>query len=396
MWNGILGSLPWWGYILIVLAATHITIVSVTVFLHRHQAHRALELHPVVSHFFRFWLWLTTGMVTREWVAIHRKHHAKVEGPEDPHSPQVYGIRKVLLEGAELYRAETEEEATLDRYGKGTPDDWMERNVYQRFTMGGISLLLVLNLVLFGPIGLSIWGVQMLWIPFWAAGVINGAGHYWGYRNHASPDTSTNIVPWGIIIGGEELHNNHHAHAGSAKFSHRKGEFDIGWLYIRLMEMVGLARVKKVAPVPEVVAKEEADYETVRAVVANRFQVMARYSKDVMARVLKEEERQTDASSPRRSLLRRARAAVRREGAPPEVTGSSQLDSVFQESETLRTVQQYKERLQAIWKQSAATREQRLNALRDWCREAEATGIEALQEFAARLRGYTLPNSSAT
>ncbi|RPI41117.1 MAG: acyl-CoA desaturase, partial [Betaproteobacteria bacterium] len=230
MLQGIL-DLPWWGYVVVVLATTHVTIASVTIFLHRHQAHRALELHPVASHFFRFWLWLTTGMVTKEWAAIHRKHHAKCETAEDPHSPIIYGIRKVLLEGTELYRAESKNRETMERYGHGTPDDWLERNLYSKYSARGIVVLLVLNLVLFGPIGATMWAVQMLWIPFFAAGVINGLGHYWGYRNFQSADTSTNIVPWGILIGGEELHNNHHAYATSAKLSNKWYEFDIGWLY---------------------------------------------------------------------------------------------------------------------------------------------------------------------
>ncbi len=241
-------ELPWWGYVLVALALTHVTIASVTIFLHRAQAHRALDLHPVVSHFFRFWLWLTTGIVTKEWASIHRKHHAKCETAEDPHSPQVLGIRKVLLEGAELYRAEAKNQDTLERYGRGTPDDWLEHKLYTPHSSLGIALMLVIDVALFGPIGLSIWAVQMLWIPLFAAGVINGLGHYWGYRNFACEDASTNILPWGILIGGEELHNNHHAYGSSARLSNRWYEFDIGWAYIRILEIFGLASVKKVAP----------------------------------------------------------------------------------------------------------------------------------------------------
>jgi len=248
MLSGLI-DLPWWGYVLVALALTHVTIASVTIFLHRHQAHRALELHAIPSHFFRFWLWLTTGMITREWAAIHRKHHAKCETDEDPHSPQVLGIRKVLLEGAELYRSESRNVETIKRYGHGTPDDWVERNVYRHNTVG-LGIMLVINVILFGPIGLTIWAVQMLWIPIWAAGVINGIGHYFGYRNFDCADASTNIVPWGILIGGEELHNNHHSFATSAKLSAKWYEFDIGWMYIRILEMLGLAKVRKVIPMP--------------------------------------------------------------------------------------------------------------------------------------------------
>ncbi len=283
--NGLI-DLPWWGYIVVALLLTHITIASVTIFLHRHQAHRALDLHPIVSHFFRFWLWLTTGMVTREWAAIHRKHHAKVETPEDPHSPQQWGIKKILWDGTSLYRAEAKNQETVAKYGHGTPDDWLERHVYTPHQSMGIVLMLVLNLVLFGPIGLSIWAVQMGWIPFFAAGVINGIGHYWGYRNYEVPDASRNIVPWGIVIGGEELHNNHHTFPSSAKLSSKRWEFDIGWLYIRLLEHIGAARVKKIPPELTLDAtKEQIDLETVKAVVTACFQVMVHFACEVLHHV---------------------------------------------------------------------------------------------------------------
>jgi stearoyl-CoA desaturase (Delta-9 desaturase) len=273
-------DLSWWGSVLVILGLTHVTIAAVTIFLHRQQAHRALDLHPVVSHFFRGWLWLTTGMITREWVAVHRKHHAKCETPEDPHSPQIYGINKVLFEGVELYGRETKNTATLERYGRGTPDDWLERHLYAKHNLLGVSLMLVIDLLLFGPIGLTIWAVQMLWIPFFAAGVINGIGHYWGYRNFAPNDTSNNIVPWGILIGGEELHNNHHAYATSAKLSNQWWEFDLGWLYIRLLETLGLARVRRVAPkIRFDPTKRRCDAGTVQAVITHRYQVLATFAR---------------------------------------------------------------------------------------------------------------------
>ena len=277
--------LPWWGYFVVALAMTHVTIACVTIFLHRAQAHRALDLHPAVSHFFRFWLWLTTGMVTKEWVAIHRKHHAKVETPEDPHSPQTRGINTVFWRGTELYRAEAKNAETIEKYGRGTPDDWIERNVYTRFSWEGVGLMLVLDVMLFGGAGLTIWAVQMAWIPVTAAGVINGIGHYWGYRNFASADASTNIVPWGILIGGEELHNNHHAYGTSAKLSSRWFEFDLGWTYIRILETLRLAKVRKVAPKLRVAApgKLAPDVVTLQAVIANRYAVATAY-----ARTLKE------------------------------------------------------------------------------------------------------------
>ena len=276
-------DLPWWGYMLVALGLTHVTIASVTIFLHRHQAHRALDLHPVASHFFRFWLWLTTGMVTKEWAAIHRKHHAKCETAEDPHSPQIYGINRVLWGGVFLYVKESYNRETLERYGHGTPDDWMERNVYTRHPILGLTLMGAVNLALFGLVpGALILLTQIAWIPFWAAGVINGIGHFFGYRNYGCADASTNIVPWGILIGGEELHNNHHAYASSAKLSSKWYEFDIGWMYIRVMEMLGLATVKKVAPRPRFAApKPAADFETLHAVIANRYDVLSRYAKSI-------------------------------------------------------------------------------------------------------------------
>jgi stearoyl-CoA desaturase (delta-9 desaturase) len=290
MYNGLF-DLPWWGYVVVALVLTHITIAAVTIFLHRHQAHRALDLHPIPSHFFRFWLWLTTGMVTREWAAIHRKHHAKCETEEDPHSPQTRGIRKVMWEGAELYRAEAMNQDTLQRYGHGTPDDWLERNVYRRSVLG-VSIMLVIDVIAFGALGLTVWAVQMAWIPIWAAGVVNGIGHYWGYRNYDCVDASRNISPWGILIGGEELHNNHHSFATSAKLSSKWYEFDIGWMYIRILEMLGLAKVKKTIPQPKFgEPKAVPDFDTLQAVVTHRYDVMTRYMRSLRRLCAEEAER---------------------------------------------------------------------------------------------------------
>ncbi len=278
-YNGLI-DLPWWGYVLVTLGLTHVTIAGVTIFLHRHQAHRALDLHPIPSHFFRFWLWLTTGMVTREWAAIHRKHHAKCETADDPHSPQVKGFKKVMWEGAELYRAASKDRESIEKYGHGTPDDWLERKIYCGQSQWGIVLMLAIDLLLFGPIGLTIWAVQMFWIPFFAAGIINGVGHYWGYRNFQSDDASTNVFPWGILIGGEELHNNHHSYGTSARLSSKWYEFDIGWMYIRILEMLGLAKVKKLAP--KVNWRESigsCDLAMLQAVITHRYDVLARYGR---------------------------------------------------------------------------------------------------------------------
>ncbi len=387
-------ELPIWGYILVTLVMTHITIAAVTIYLHRHQAHRALDLHPIVSHFFRFWLWLTTGMDTKQWVAIHRKHHARVETPEDPHSPQIEGIGKVLLEGTELYRKEAKNAETMTRFGHGTPDDWMERNVYKRHTSRGYVLMLLIDVALFGPIGLTIWAVQMLWIPVLAAGVINGIGHWGGYRKFETADASTNIVPWGLLIGGEELHNNHHAYASSAKFSVQWWEFDLGWLYIRVLEILGLARVKKLPPKTVLVpGKKAPDADTLAAVITNRLQVMSNYARTVLARVYQEELRRADGH--RRNVLKRARTLLGREESRLSAEARKRIEAVLNTSHALKVSYQFKRRLQAIWQERTASHEGLIRALQEWCREAEATGIRALQDFARTLPAYSMPAASA-
>jgi len=389
MFSGLI-DLPWWGYVLVALALTHVTIVSVTVYLHRHQAHRALELHPIPSHFFRFWLWLTTGMVTKEWTAIHRKHHAKCETEDDPHSPQVKGIRKVLWEGAELYRAEARNQETLERYGHGTPDDWLERNVY-RHSLLGISIMLVIDVLLFGAIGITIWAVQMVWIPFWAAGVVNGLGHYWGYRNYDCADASTNLVPWGILIGGEELHNNHHSFATSAKLSAKWYEFDIGWMYIRLMELAGLAKVRRVIPTPRFTeAKSVVDLETLQAVITHRYDVMTRYVRSLRGTCAEEIERLAAAGqNVNRKALRRLILSSDASGRLCEKE-RAQLEAVLRNSQALATIKSMREELASIWSRSTASSEQLLHQLQDWIARAEQSGIAQLQEFSARLRRYAL------
>jgi len=385
-------NLPWWGYIVVTLALTHVTIVAVTVFLHRHQAHRALNLHPAVSHFFRLWLWLTTGMVTKQWVAIHRKHHAKCETEDDPHSPQILGISKVLWQGTELYKKESKNQETLEKYGHNTPDDWLERNLYTRHSVKGIIVMLLINTVLFGPIGITMWAVQMIWIPFFAAGIINGVGHYWGYRKYECPDAATNIVPWGILIGGEELHNNHHTFASSAKLSSKSWEFDIGWMYIRILETLGLAMVKKIAPRPPFDPnKQTCDLETVKAVITNRFQIMARFAHEVMRPVHREELRKvapTDKES--WAMLKRAKRLMVREIGLIDEANKKWLQKALEHSRALQTVYAMKEKLQDIWKRSASSQEQLLHALEEWCKQAEATGIQALREFSLKLRTYSL------
>jgi stearoyl-CoA desaturase (delta-9 desaturase) len=387
--NGGLTQSSWGGVVLAGLALTHVTIASVTIYLHRHQAHRALDLHPVISHFFRFWLWMTTGMVTREWVAVHRKHHAKCETPEDPHSPQVLGIRKVMWEGSELYRREAANRETLEHYGHLTPGDWLERHVYSRFPWLGVTLMLIVDIALFGSLGLVLYAVQMAWIPFWAAGVINGVGHWWGYRNFETPDASRNITPIAILIGGEELHANHHAFPASARFSVKWWEFDLGWIWIHLLALLGLARVKKVAPRPVIIAgKYSIDRDTVRAVVANRMHVMANYAREVTRPVLKQERRQAEGSCKR--TLRRARFLLTRETSLIDEAARQRLDSLLEQFSNLRVVYHYRQQLQSVWARKATSQESLIKALQDWCLQAEATGISSLEAFARRLRGYSL------
>jgi stearoyl-CoA desaturase (delta-9 desaturase) len=383
-------DLSLWQVVLVTLAMTHVTIVTVTVFLHRSQAHRALDLHPALNHFFRFWLWLTTGMVTREWVAVHRRHHAKCETPEDPHSPKVLGLGKVLAQGAELYGAAADDQETLDRYGHGAPNDWLERKVYSRFTWQGVGLMLILDVLLFGVYGITLWAVQMLWIPFFAAGIINGVGHYWGYRNFETPDAATNIVPWGILIGGEELHNNHHAFPSSARLASKWWELDIGWLYIRLFSALGLARVKKVAPEPVIEeGKANIDMDTLRAVIVGRMHVVARYTREVLAPVTRAELCRSQRHC--RGLYRRTRRLLTLEGARLDEQGRERLEQVLAQSAKLETVYEFRERLRDLWERRAASQEALLHALQEWCQQAEATGIKALEAFAQNLRRYSLP-----
>jgi stearoyl-CoA desaturase (delta-9 desaturase) len=387
-YQGLLEFSPW-QIVLATLAMTHLTIIAVTLYLHRAQAHRALHLHPAIAHVFRFWLWLTTGMVTRQWVAVHRKHHAHCETEQDPHSPQVLGLRTVLWRGAELYMAAGKNADDLARYGHGTPDDWIERNLYSRFSWYGVGVMLVLDLLLFGAFGLTVWAVQMLWIPLLAAGVINGVGHFWGYRNFETPDAATNIAPWGILIGGEELHNNHHAFPSSARLSMRRWELDLGWLYIRLLTWLRLARVKRLAPSPRFIeGKRTIDLDTLRAVLVARMHVVRRFSLDVLKPVTREalaSEQPQCGISPRRAARMLART-----WSQLDESGRRNLEQLLAQSRELAVVYQFRERLQQIWERNAPTQEALLAQLQDWCHQAEATGIQALERFSRQLRGLAL------
>ena len=381
LWN-----LAWWQIVLYTLATTHVTIAAVTIFLHRAQAHRALDLHAIPSHFFRFWLWVGTGMLTKEWVAIHRKHHAKCETAEDPHSPQTRGLDTVMWRGAELYRAEAKNQDTLKKFGHGTPDDWVERNVYSRFPWQGVGLMLVLDLALFGAVGAAVWAVQMLWIPFWAAGVVNGIGHYWGYRNFEAQDASTNLSPWGVIIGGEELHNNHHTYPTSAKFSVKPYEFDIGWVYISLMKKVGWATVKKVPPKLQLGdVKAVADEKTLEALIANRYEVMAGYARGVR-RACKEEIAALKARQADVSVLKAAKRWLHRDAEKVPAIALPQLAQVRAAHPALDKMVTMREELRQLWLNTSHSREQLTADLQAWCRRAEESGIAALREFSLRLR----------
>lgn len=394
--SGLL-DLQWWGYPLVALGLTHATIVAVTIFLHRHQTHRALDLHPSISHWFRFWLWLTTGMVTREWVAVHRKHHAKCETPQDPHSPQVFGIARVLWGGVFLYVRESHDRETVERYGRGTPDDWIETHLYARCSWCGLVVMGFVDGVAFWiGWGLFIFAIQMAWIPFWAAGVINGMGHYYGYRNYPVEDASTNLFPIGILIGGEEFHNNHHAHPTSAKLSSAWYEFDIGWTYIRLLEMLGLARVSRVAPIPQFSpSKTECDEDTLRAIISHRYYVLAQYTRSVRSACRQEISRLErhgelrsaegiDAISAAK-LLRWLHLHTWDRRARRPLT----FDPVLRKTRLLQTVYSMRQELSALWSRSGASRpaatDQLLEQLRDWTARAQSSGIAPLREFARRL-----------
>ncbi len=388
MLYGVL-NLSFWGYVVATLILTHITILGVTIYLHRHQAHRGLEMHPILSHFFRFWLWLTTGMVTKEWAAIHRKHHAKCETAEDPHSPQVKGLKKVLLEGAELYQAEAKNKETLERYGQGTPDDWVERNIYTRHSGKGIVLMLLIDLVLFGVPGITIWALQMAWIPLHAAGIINGVGHYWGYRNFECKDASRNLFPWAFWIGGEELHNNHHTFATSAKFSVKWWEFDIGWGYIKLFSLLKLVKVKRLPPKVKIVPNKACvDIETVKAIIAGRFQVMSHYSKEVLMPVLQAEKQKAGKATG--NLFKKAKSLLTKDNNLIDPKSRQRLTHLLEKNEALKLVYQQGLKLQEIWARGTATQRELLEALQTWCKQAEAAGIDVLRNFASHIKGYTL------
>ncbi|CAN5217503.1 fatty acid desaturase [soil metagenome] len=378
----------YWQMALVFAVAAQLTMMSTTLYLHRSATHRGVDLHPVVSHFLRFWNWFTTAMVTKEWVAIHRKHHARCETAEDPHSPRFAGINKVLWQGVELYQEAAKDPELLEKYGKGTPDDWVERHLYAGRRNLGISILFVVNVTLFGLPGLAMWALQMALMPFSAAGVINGLGHWWGYRNFDTADTATNLTPWGLLIGGEELHNNHHAFPSSAKFALRKFEFDIGWAVLWTLQKLHLAKVLRVAPALDVRPNIAVpDTETLKAMMTHRWHVATDYFSTVLKPQLKSQVK-SEARALR--LPRGLRRALRSDGRWLDDARRERMQGYIAARPQLVQLMEFRRRLLAIYEIRSAEAEARMDALKAWCREAEASGIEALQEFSLRLKGYAL------
>ena len=387
--SGGMTAAAWWQILLYLLISAQITIFGVTLYLHRSQAHRAVDFHPLIAHFFRFWIWLTTAMVTKEWVAIHRKHHAKCETAEDPHSPVAHGISTVVVHGVTLYQQCLNDREMIDQYGLNCPNDWIERNLYSRFSTMGVISLLVINLALFGVIGMTVWALQMLAMPVLAAGIINGLGHWWGYRNFETNDCSTNLTPWALLLGGEELHNNHHAFPSSARFSMRKAEFDIGWSAIKLMRRLGLAKVLREAPGLNLRDAQTPDGDTLRALVSHRYGVLKHYFKEVTLPVMRLEARKASRSATR--LGRRLRKALANDGRWLDAEAQQRLRNWVSAHPTTATVVEYRQRLADLMARSGKSSQAMLEALQQWCSEAEASGIQALEEFSRKLRSYALP-----
>jgi stearoyl-CoA desaturase (Delta-9 desaturase) len=378
-------ELPFWGYVLVTFATIQLMFLGVTLYLHRDQSHGGLILHPVLRHFFRFWLWYSSGVVTREWVAVHRRHHAYADQEGDPHSPVIFGLKRVLLEGYELYSAAAKEPAIVRHYGKGTPDDWIERHLYSRYPNLGIVLFALTFLVLFGIPSIVMVAVHLSAQPFFAGGVVNGLGHAAGYRSFEMPSTATNLLPWGVLLGGEELHNNHHAFPRSARFAVQSWELDIGWLWIRAFRFVGLAKVRYVAPRPRLERKRrELDAETVHALFKNRMHVLRDYARRVVLPVCRELAR----CEPRGSVPSRTSKLLIRHPALLAEEAKRALRDLLERYEVLRRVIEYRDSLQHLWSDTSGNQARAVGQLREWCAKAEASGIDALREFSLALPAY--------
>ena len=384
--NGLI-DFTWVGYVLYTLVVTHISIVAITLYLHRGVCHSAIEIKPLLAHFFRFWLWLTTSMRTADWVAVHRKHHAKCETIDDPHSPAYYGIETVLLRGADLYHEEKNKPETLEKYSQNCPTDWVEEKIYTGMNNIGILLLFILNIILFGVVGIIIWAIQMAWTPIFAAGGINGAGHYWGYRNYDTSDDSTNMGPLGIIIGGEELHNNHHAFPTAAKFSLKPWEFDLGWMYIKLFSLLGQIKVKRLAPVTIINEPSKSlDHETGYALLKSKLTVITNYSKIVLKPLMKHEHKKADGELKR--LLNKSKCTLVRE--PHRITNqeNNMLDRIFDKCSSLKIAYNLRNKLFDILHSRNLQHDKFIESINQWCEEARSAGIESLAVFSSSLKGY--------
>jgi stearoyl-CoA desaturase (delta-9 desaturase) len=382
-----LADLSFWGYVIVTALWMHITMMGITLYFHRDQAHRSVDLHPLVRHFFRFWLWLSTGAPTKEWVAVHRKHHAHCEQEGDPHSPVLYGLKKVVLEGAELYMDEARKPETLEKYGKGTPDDWLERNVYSRFTYTGIGLLVVFDILMFGAPGIIMIAFQLATMPVAAAGVINGVCHAKGYRNFETNDASTNLWPIGLFFAGEELHNNHHAFPTSARFSMRPHEIDMGWLHLKLLTFLGLAKIRRVAAVPPLAAETRVpDLDSLRAVMINRMHVLRHYTNNVTLPVLRRELDHLGENT--NSVVKAAKRLLAWQPDMLDEPSRERLADLVERHPTFQTVLKYRNELKNIWEGANRSNERLLADFREWCARAEASGIQCLEEFVAYLKSY--------
>ena len=385
-------QLPLWGYAVFTFAMVQVMFLGVTLYLHRDQSHGGLNLHPVLRHFFRFWLWFCAATVTRQWVAVHRRHHAFADRPGDPHSPVVFGLRRVVLQGYELYAAVARDPKTLANYGRGTPDDWLERNLYSRFPVVGISIFITLQVIVFGIPAIAMLGVQLVAQPFFAAGIVNGLGHHFGYRSFELPNSATNILPWGLLIAGEELHNNHHAFPASPRFSVQPWEIDIGWLFICLFRVLGLARVSSLAPSPAMVRGRDAvDADTVKALFTNRLHVLRDYRRRVIRPVFRELTRREGAGRLTRSALH----LLLRHSSLLDERDCQELNQLLERYEVLRAVIEFRDRLQQTWDGMSACHARALEHLRALCAEAENSSIQALRRFAHRLPTYVLAGRSA-
>jgi stearoyl-CoA desaturase (delta-9 desaturase) len=378
-------ELPLWGYFLVTFLTIETMFLGVTLYLHRDQSHGGLVLHPALRHVFRFWLWFSSGAVTRQWVAVHRCHHARADQPGDPHSPVVFGLQRVVFEGFELYRDAARDPQLLSTYGRGTPDDWLERRLYSAHPCAGLVVFVLAHLVLFGVPGITMIAVHLAAQPFFAGGVINGLGHAVGYRSFEMPSTATNLVPWALLLGGEELHNNHHAFPRSARFAVQRWEVDIGWLWIRLFRALGLAQVRWMAPRPHLERRHrELDADTVHALFVNRMHVLRDYARRVVLPVCRELARR----EPQGALPPGARKLLIRHPTLLAEEARRRLRELLERYEVLRRVIEYRDGLQQLWNETAANPPRALAQLREWCRRAESSGISALRDFARGLTAY--------